>query len=114
MRRFFGKVGYVTEVRSDDVSEDVATEREYYGEVKRSSRFFRTGDSVLGEVTQQTRIEVMADAYALENYEDIRYVIKAGTPWIVESVVEERPRLVLVLGGRYTGPLQAPPEEEEP
>lgn len=114
MRRFFGKVGYVTEVREDDTYEDVATEREYYGEVKRSSRYFRTEDSVLGEVTQRTRIEVMADAYALENYEDIRYVIWAGTPWTVDSVDEERPRLVLFLGDRYNGPLQAPAPEEEP
>ena len=103
MTRFFGPVGYVTTTRSGGVSKDVATERNYYGEELRSLRYFRDGDSVLGEVSQQTRISIVADAYALENYEDIRYVVKTGTPWTVESVQTERPRLILILGDKYNG-----------
>jgi hypothetical protein len=111
MTRFFGKVGFATEVREYGITRTVITERTLKGEVKRSSRYFRTGDSVLGEVSQQTRIEVMADTYALENYEAIRYVVRGGTAWEVDSSEPERPRLILVLGGRYTGPR---PEEETP
>lgn len=105
MARFFGKIGYVHTVREGGVSEDVAIEREYYGNELRSLRYFRDGDSILGEVTQQTRISILADAYALENYEDIRYLIKAGTAWTVDSVEVERPRLILSMGDRYNGPL---------
>lgn len=106
MTRFFGKVGFAAgTTRSGGVSEDVIVEREYYGEEKRSSRYFRQGESVLGEITQQTRIEIMADAYALENYEDIKYLVKAGTTWVVDSVQPERPRLTLVLGSKYNGPV---------
>lgn len=115
MTRFFGKVGFVTTVRSGGVSENVATEREYYGDMKRTTRYFRQGGSILGEVSRQTRIEVMVDAYALENYEDIRYVVLAGTPWLVVETEQERPRLILTLGDKYNGPVAPPPvPEEEP
>lgn len=103
MTRFFGKVGYVTPTRSGGVVRDVATEREYSGDELRNTRFFRQGESVLGEVTFQTRISIMADAFALENYKDIRYVVWEGVPTIVESVTTERPRLILLLGDKYNG-----------
>jgi hypothetical protein len=103
MTRFFGKVGYVTEVREGGVSRTVATERSLKGDVKRNLRYFRTGDSVTGEKSMQTRIEVIADAYALENSDDIQYVVLAGRAWTVDSVDPEHPRLILSLGGRYTG-----------
>lgn len=112
MTRFSGKVGYVTEEREDGVVENVATERTYKGDELRNTRFFAQGDSTLGKITFQTRISVVADAYALENYEDIRYVVgRSGTPWIVESATVERPRLILLLGDRYTGPRAV---EEDP
>lgn len=105
MTRFFGEVGYVTTTRSGGVSEYIATERQYYGNELRSLRYFRQGESILGEVSQQTRISVLADGYMLENYYDIRYLMKAGVAWTVSSVEVERPRLILTLGDRYNGPL---------
>ena len=111
MTRFSGPVGFATPVRSNGVVENVITERSYKGDELRSMRYFRTGDSVLGEVSYQTRISIVADAYALENYEDIRYVVKAGKAWEIDSVEPERPRLILVLGGKYNGPLPGDPDE---
>lgn len=104
MTRFFGKVGYSHPVRSNGVVEDVITEHSYAGDELRNTRYFAQGDTVLGKVTFQTRISVIADAFALENYRDIVYVNWEGTLWIVESVTTERPRLILLLGGKYNGP----------
>jgi hypothetical protein len=103
MTRFFGKIGYTTPVRSNGVVRDVITERELYGEELRNTRTFVQGESVLGKITVQTRLSVIADAFALENYRDIRYVWWAGVATAVEQVTVERPRLILVLGDRYTG-----------
>lgn len=108
MTRFFGPVGFAKSVRSGGVVKNVITERKYKGDEVRSTRYFRNGESVLGEVALQTRISIAADAYALENYLDIKYVVLAGTPWLVVQAEPERPRLLLVLGDRYAG---ARPEE---
>lgn len=103
--RFFGKVGYSTPEETDlDVWEDVITEREYYGEVLRNTRYFAQGDTVLGKVSFQNRISIVADGFAQENFTAIRYVEWAGSFWVVEQVDVERPRLILVLGEVYNGP----------
>lgn len=73
------------------------------GEVLRDSRYFTQGETVLGEVRYQTRISVLADAFALEHFMDIRYVEWAGRLWTVDNVTPERPRLILTLGGVYNG-----------
>lgn len=104
MTRFFGAVGYAKSTRVDGIVEEVITEREYYGDELRLSRLFQDNTDILGEIKQQSRISVLADAYALENYEDIRYVVKAGTPWTVDTVSVERPRLVMTLSDKYNGP----------
>lgn len=109
MTRFFGKVGYAESVRSGGVVEDVITERTYVGEELRNTRYFATEDSVLGKVTFQTRISVLADAYALENFKNIRYIEWAGSHWLVDSVEAVRPRLILVVGDKYNGPLAEEP-----
>ena len=104
MTRFFGAVGYAKSTRVDGIVEEVITEREYYGDELRLSRFFQDSKDILGEIKQQSRISVLADAYALGNYEDIRYVVKAGTPWTVDTVSVERPRLIMTLSDKYNGP----------
>lgn len=106
MTRFSGIVGYAREVRTNGVVETIITERSLKGDEKRNVRYFATGETVLGKVSFQTRLEVMADAYALENenFKDIRFVEWAGGVWEVDSVQPERPRLTLVVGERYNGP----------
>lgn len=102
--RFAGRVGYAsTDEVSPDVYSEVYTERPLRGDVLRDARSFSTGDTVNGEVRYQTRLSVLADAFALEHFMDIRYVMWAGRPWTVETVSVERPRLILTLGGVYNG-----------
>lgn len=109
MTRFFGKVGYAEPVRSGGVVEDVITERSYSGDELRNTRYFATEDTVLGKVSFQTRISILADAYALENFKDIRYVEWAGSFYYVDEVQVDRPRLILAVGDKYNGPLAVTP-----
>lgn len=108
MTRFFGKVGYAQPVRANGVVENVITERIYAGDELANTRYFADTNSVLGKVSFQTRISVVADAFALENFKDIRYAEWAGSFWCVEEVQPERPRLILVLGDKYNGPYPDP------
>lgn len=103
MTRFSGNVGFADQVRSGGVTKDVVTERPYVGNEETNTRYFANADSVVGQIRFQTRVSIMADPYALENFTKIRYVWWAGSRMIVDSVEKERPRLTLVLGGVYNG-----------
>lgn len=110
--RFHGKVGYGETVEtSPGVWEDVITERTAIGDVLRASRTQTEGESVNQTLSVRNSISILADAFASENYMEMRYVTWQGTRWSVTDVAVERPRLVLTLGEVYNGP---PPVADSP
>lgn len=104
MARFFGKVGYklpadlVNGVWSDNI-----TERPYYGDILSEMRSLVPADQVNDNIRLSQRISIVADAFALENFHRIEYADWAGVSWTVTNVTNERPRLILTLGGVYNG-----------
>jgi hypothetical protein len=106
MARFSGLVGFAHTVRSaPGVSREQITERgPYYGDVKRASLTMQQGNTVNTELRTTNTIEIMADdGYLSENIFAIRYVVWAGVCWSVTDVTDQRPRLLLRLGGVYNG-----------
>lgn len=112
MARFFGKVGYaVPGELVNGVWSDSITERAYYGEVLNETRSHDESEKVNDDVRLSQRISIVADAYALGNFSDIKYVEdEAGTLWTVRSIELKRPRLILSTGGVYHGttPIKTP------
>ena len=53
-------------------------------------------------------ITILADAYAFQNYQNIRYAEVMGARWKVNYVEVQYPRLRLTLGGVYNGPIPRP------
>lgn len=105
MARFYGNIGYgVSEETVPGVWSDVITERAYYGDILNDLRSTSPSEKVNDDIRLQHRISIVADAYALGNYLQIKYVNVAGFLWTVNSVDVERPRLILSLGGTYDGP----------
>jgi len=105
MARYYGKIGYgVSEETVPGVWSDEITERAYYGDILNDLRSLSASEKVNDDVRLQNRISIVADAYALGNYLQIKYVEWAGFFWTVQSVDVERPRLILSLGGVYNGP----------
>lgn len=105
MARFYGKIGYgVSEETVPGVWSDEITERAYYGDILNDLRSTSSSEKVNDDIRLQNRISIVADAYALGNYLEIKYVEWAGSLWTVNSVDMERPRLILTLGGVYNGP----------
>lgn len=104
MAKFFGEVGYAhsVEVRPG-VWKDVITERKYYGDEVRPTRRLDEVEKVNFDISTNTSLSIMADAYANENFFAIRYVKWVGVRWTVTSVDPMRPRLLLRLGGVYNG-----------
>ena len=111
MTKFFGPIGYGESVLvSPGVWEDQITERDYYGDILQNIRKLDSGDRVLDSIVTQNRISVVADAYALNHFFEIRYVRWAGTLWKVTSADVKAPRLILTLGEVYNGPKVGPPQ----
>lgn len=111
MARFYGKVGFGQTVETrPGVMEDVITERSFYGDVLRPGRSFELNDKVNRDVSATNRISILADDTAIQNADAIRFVEWRGVLRYVNSVNEERPRLILSLGEVYNGPRAPAPD----
>lgn len=104
MARFYGAVGYITEVETAvDVIENKPVERMYKGELVRSNRRLENGSDINDDVSISNQISILADPYANNHINDMRYVKWRGTAWKVTNIDVEPPRLLLSLGGVYNG-----------
>lgn len=104
MAKFYGAIGYISEVESAvDVTENQPIERMYKGDLVRNNRRLDNGENINDNVSISNQISIIADPYANNHIFDMRYVKWRGTAWKVTSVDVEPPRLVLTLGGIYNG-----------
>lgn len=108
--RFAGIVGYG---HNEEVTpgrwEDVIVEKTYFGDVIRNGTTASPSDqSIHDDVSVSHSISVVADAFAQENFVNIRFVVWAGVAWKVSNKEIRHPRLILQLGGDYNGPRADP------
>jgi len=102
--KFFGKVGFVKyEELPGSVYKEIATERSYYGDSYRLSRRYEPSDKLNDDLTLSDEISIVADAFAYENFQSLRYVNYMGANWEVTSARVERPRIIMQIGGVYNG-----------
>jgi hypothetical protein len=103
--KFYGNVGYGQSVESaPGVWKDNITEFPYFGDVVRNTRRLVDGSKVNDDLTVGNSISIVADAYAIENFFAMRYIIWMGSRWEISEVEVQAPRLLLTLGGVYNGP----------
>lgn len=106
MARWHGIVGYIeTKETSPGVWKPETTERPYYGDVlSNSSRWTASSDSTNDDLNINNQISIVADPFAYQNFHSIKYVEFMGAKWKVTSVnANQRPRLILTIGGVYNG-----------
>jgi len=102
--RFFGTVGYVETVESaPGVWTESSTERSYSGDVLRNTRRWQPGENLNDNVSINNSISIIADPYAYQNLEKIKFVEWMGVFWKVTNIDVQRPRLILTIGGVYNG-----------
>ena len=87
MAKYAGRVGFsIQEKTKPGVVQERIIERPYKGDV----------------VTNvQNQISILADLFAYQNLQYIRYVTYLGSKWKVRSVDIQRPRLILSIGDVY-------------
>jgi hypothetical protein len=104
MAKFHGRIGYgkPTEIRPG-VWDDVITDRIYSGDVLRNSRSLVVGGTLNDNINMSNEISIVADPFANENFQSIKYIEYMGTLWRVNNVDVQYPRLILRMGGVYNG-----------
>jgi hypothetical protein len=115
--KFYGLVGYCHSVEGagdgEGIWDDVATERQYFGDVLQFNPRWDTGKDVLDDQRLLNRISIVADAFACQHVADLKYVCWQGVKWKVTAVEVLRPRMILTLGGVYHGPTKRAPSPAE-
>lgn len=105
MARFYGKVGYALPAETvDGVYTNNIKERDYYGDVRDEMIISRNEGQVNDDISLSQLVAIVADKFAYENFQRIKFVELYGALWLVTSVKVERPRLLLRMGGPYNGP----------
>ena len=106
MAKFYGQLGYAP-------SEEVETqpgvfvtkpiERNVTGELIKNSRRLESSDKVINNIVLSNQVSIIADAYAKQNFQNIKYIKFMGAAWKVTNIEVQYPRLILTLGGVYNG-----------
>lgn len=107
MARFRGAVGYGESVETPaDSGKWVLqiTARTLYGDVIRNTSQVESGMGLNDDIRVSNQISVVADAYAIEHFTKIKYVMWLGVAWTVTDVEVRPPRLILSLGEVWNGP----------
>lgn len=106
MARYCGEIGFSkTEEIVSGVYEERITERKYYGDVTKDFRKNTRNDKIVKDVDIGNTFSIVADPFAFENFQFIKYLKYMGIAWNVESVEVQYPRLLISVGGRWNGPI---------
>lgn len=108
MAKFFGKIGFIVTEETDPdgdpgVWEEVAVERDYYGDFVRRAKRWDSSDKINDDLSLTSTISIVADPYFNDNLAAIKYVVWRGTKWKITNVEPEFPRFTLTVGGIYNG-----------
>ena len=102
MAKFYGEVGYaLTEQTKPDIWEETLVEQSYYGDSLNLMSLRRTTDNPNEDIELNCEISIVADPFALENFQFIRYVKWNNVKWKVKHIKPQYPRLLLTVGGVY-------------
>lgn len=104
MAKFYGSIGFATMVEtSPGVYEEQIVERNYCGDINRISSRTQPTNQLNDNVTMSMEFSIVADLYAIKHYHLMRYVKFRDVAWTITSITEQRPRLILSVGGVYNG-----------
>lgn len=105
MAKWYGVIGYAIpkQVRPG-VWQDEIIDREYRGDlIKHSNRWSTNSDSTNDDLVLNNQISIIADAFAEQYCQRIKYVTFMDAKWKITSVDVTYPRLLLTIGGVYNG-----------
>lgn len=103
MAKFYGKIGYIKTIETaPGIWVEQAIEKAYYGDLQKNYSKYQNTD-VNGDINISNVISIVADPYACENFQHMRYVIFMGAKWKISGADVQYPRIIINLGGLYNG-----------
>lgn len=109
MAKFVGKIGFMlSEDRGDGVHIPTPREFSYRGDLLQNNiRRNDSAESINDDLSLSNRISVVANPYAKEHIFEMTYLKfqmpNIGGTWKIESAEVQEPRIILTLGGVYSG-----------
>jgi hypothetical protein len=104
MAKFYGSIGFaITTETSPGVWTERIVEYPYAGDVFRDTRRMGQGESIHDNLSLSSIISIIADPFANQNIQRMRFLRWMGANWKITNVEVQRPRLLLYLGEVYNG-----------
>ncbi|MBQ0142259.1 MAG: hypothetical protein KBT06_05590 [Prevotellaceae bacterium] len=104
MAKFSGNIGFVVE---EETSPGVWTlqtvEREYVGDFLERYQRYEGNENLNDNIVFSDRLSILSDSYATDNLSCIKYVVIDGIKWRANTIGRQYPRLILSIGGVYSG-----------
>ena len=107
MAKYSGMIGFRETVETETgIWEPCIKDHHLYGDVLKN--YVRNNFDAEYTTTNTTpqcnnTLSLVADPYAYKNFHNIVYAVYMGTKWTVSNVEVQYPRLILSLGGVYSG-----------
>lgn len=104
MAKFCGNIGYaITEDTGGGVWKERIVEREHKGDLLRNISRNQPNNQLNDDLTINNQISIVANEFAYENFQSMKYVEFMGAKWKITSAEVQRPRIILNVGGVYNG-----------
>lgn len=103
MAKFSGKIGYAetVEIEPGVWKEQIVEHGPYYGDVLKDYNRFQSSGGVNDNINISHNISIVADPYANENFQYMKYVVYKGVKWRIQTFDIQYPKMILNLGGVY-------------
>ena len=97
-----GKIGYArTEETSPGVYQEIITEKQYYGDLVRSTAQIIDSSTINSSIKLNNNISVLCNNYMTENLGCIRYLTFKKSKWKISSIEVKDNRMIFTLGYLY-------------
>ena len=105
MAKWYGKIGYITtnEVEPGVWASNAPIEKSYDGDILSNSSRWASSNKVNDDLNVSNRISIVADPFAFQNFQSIKYIEFMSGVWEVSNIEVQYPRLILTVGGVYNG-----------